>query len=120
MFTGRIRSREFIVPPRLTFFVCGHLGFPGEAAQRKNLVRLRLAETGAVIAEAVPPRSDVAQPVQWDLRTHAGKKGYVEVEDGLASSAYAWLAVGRFDPPVVAIPTVTPETAARRLRAAAT
>lgn len=117
-FTGILRSVDFVIPEQLTFYLCGHLGPPDEPARPRNLVRLRLADGGKVIARAEAPRNDVAQQVRWDLKDHAGKKGYLEVVDGINLRSYAWLAVARFDPPVVAIPKMSPELATRRLRSA--
>ncbi len=47
----------------------------------------------------------MAQAFEWNLAEHAGKRGHVEVVDGLAATGFAWLAVSRFDPPVIRIPT---------------
>jgi putative heme-binding domain-containing protein len=33
-----------------------------------------------------------------------GKRGYVEVVDGFAAEGFAWLAVSRFEPPVIRVP----------------
>ena len=82
------------------------------------MVRLRLADSNEIVAKVLPPRNDVAQPVHWDLANHAGKRGYLEVVDGLSLPAFAWLAVGRFDPPVIAVPKLGPDKAWARLRLA--
>ena len=116
---GRLRSREFAIPPRLSLYVCGHLGYPDRPASPVNKVRLRVAGTDQVVAEAVAPRNDVAQRVSWDLTAHAGKRGVIEVIDGLDLDAYAWIAVARVDPPVVVVPKLDPEVVARRSIAAA-
>jgi putative heme-binding domain-containing protein len=57
---------------------------------------------------APPPRNDIAQPVTWDLSAHAGKSGVLEIVDGDTGGAYAWLAVGRFEPAVVPMPLANP------------
>src|SRR5690606_18389675 len=44
----------------------------------------------------LPPRHDTARQVEWDLHELAGRDVYVEIQDGDAAGAYAWLAVGRF------------------------
>jgi putative heme-binding domain-containing protein len=118
-FTGILRSPEFVLPPRLSFYLCGHLGPPRAAARELSRVRLRLVEKDEVVAEVLPPRSDVAVPVSWDLQAHAGKRGYLEVVDGLNLPNYAWLAVGRFNPPVLATPERSDQECAQRLRSAA-
>jgi putative heme-binding domain-containing protein len=94
--TGIHRSSEFVLPETLSFYVAGHCGFPTGDCHGRNLVRLLDAETGQIIAEAVAPRNDIAQEVVWDLGTHAGGRGYLELIDGDGATAYAWLAVGRF------------------------
>ncbi len=118
-YTGTLRSREFVLPPKLRLFVCGHLGFPDKPVEPKNLVRVRLVGTGEVVAEALAPRDDTAHPVSWNFGTNAGKTAVIELVDGLALSAYAWVAVAGIEPPVVAVPTVEPEVVARRQKAAA-
>ena len=115
--TGALRSHPFKVPPRLKFFLAGHDGYPSKPAQKKNVVRLK-ADDG-MLAEAFPPRNDTAQPVEWDLAAHAGKTAVLEVVDGDNGDAYAWLAIGRFDPPVVKVPSADPSVLAKRQKAAA-
>ncbi len=94
--TGILRSDAFDLPPHLSFFLCGHNGPPNQPATPRNLIRLVDAETQAVLREALPPRNDVAQLVEWDLRDVQGRRGYLEIIDGDDRSAYAWLAAGRF------------------------
>jgi putative heme-binding domain-containing protein len=94
--TGSYRSAAFEIPAKLSFWCAGHSGFPGEPLNDGNWVRLRDATTHAVLAESRPPRNDTAQQIEWDLKEHAGKQGYVELVDGDTANAYAWLAVGRF------------------------
>lgn len=102
--TGVLRSRSFVIPPKLTFYLCGHLGFPTSAPVERNFVQLRLDESNQSIAKALPPRSDTAKKIEWDLASHAGKMGYLEITDEIELTAYAWLAVARFEPPVVQVP----------------
>ncbi len=113
--TGILRSRDFPLPARLSFYLCGHRGFPDSSALAGNLVRLRLVETEEIIRTVFPPRSDIAQKVTWELDPHVGKQAYLEVVDGLDLTAYAWLAVARFDPPVLSVPRVALHTHAQRL-----
>ncbi|MBS0260711.1 MAG: c-type cytochrome [Planctomycetes bacterium] len=103
--TGILRSNQFTIPESLTFWLCGHNGEPGTNPEPVNHVRLKLATTGEVIAKQLPPRNDLAQKVAWDLHQWAGQKGMLEVVDADSGSAYAWLAVSRFEPPVVDDPT---------------
>lgn len=117
--TGSLRSRPFLIPPRLSFYLAGHDGFPDKPPGRKNLVRLRDAESQEVLASAAPPRNDVAQPVIWDLSTFAAKRGVLEIVDGDTGTGFAWLAAGRFDPPVVPLLELNPYPESRRGRDAA-
>ncbi len=99
--TGILRSRTFSLPPRLTFLLCGHRGPPGEDAHGRNLIRLIDATDGKTIASAFPPRNDQATEIVWDLAAHTGREAWIELVDGDNGDAYAWLAAGRFDPPLV-------------------
>jgi len=125
-----LRSASFELPKKLSFYVCGHLGFPTSDADERNVVRLRLDDTddpdtanndaaNSIVRSVLPPRNDLAKRVEWDLAEFAGKRGYIEVVDGLDIQAYAWLAVSRFEPPVIAVPTLTPDILSRRQIAAA-
>src|SRR6185503_4952500 len=98
----------FVIPARLDFFMAGHDGFPDKSAQKKNFVCLRAVGTREILAETFPPRSDKARAFSWDLSQHAGESGYLEIVDGDNGGAFAWLAVGRFSPAVVALPTLNP------------
>lgn len=118
-YTGVLQSKVFKIPGELRFYVCGQHGEPEKPADNRNRVRLRLADSNEVIADAISPRNDVAQQVRWTLTKHAGKRGYIEVVDGCDLPSWAWIAVGRFEPPVVAIPESGPDVAAKRMRSAA-
>ena len=118
-FTGILRSRPFNIPARLSFFMAGHDGSPDKPPRKKNLVRLRDAATQQVLAHSAPPRNDLAQPFTWDLNAHQGKPGYLEIVDGDAGQAFAWLAVGRIQPPVVPLPKIIPNQVDKRQIAAA-
>lgn len=117
--TGILRSEPFVLPARLEFFIAGHDGYPDNPPQNRNFIRLKAADSEAVLAHSPPPRNDVAQPVAWDLAAHAGRRGYVEIVDGDNGNAYAWLAAGRFHPPVIALPAVDPSQVAHRQLSAA-
>jgi putative heme-binding domain-containing protein len=106
--TGLYRSPKFAAPAQLSFWLCGHSG--GPPANNKTLVnhiRLRRLDTNAVIAQQNVPRNDVAQKVTWDLQPHVGQQCVVEVVDADAAAAYAWIGVGRFNPPVINVPSDT-------------
>ncbi|MCI0746568.1 MAG: c-type cytochrome, partial [Verrucomicrobia subdivision 3 bacterium] len=117
--TGVLRSKAFTVPNQLVFYIAGHDGPPDQPPQGKNIVRLREADSEAVLAEQMPPRNDTAQKAEWDLAAHAGKRAFIEVVDGDTGSGYAWLAIGRFAPAVVTIPKIDPAEIARRQQAGA-
>jgi len=105
--TGVLRSPTFTLPAQLNFYLCGHDGYPEKPAQGRNKVQLR-SIAGMILAEAVPPRNDTAQKVVWNLSQHQGTRAYVEVIDGDAAGAYAWLAIGRFEPEVLKLPQDPP------------
>ena len=116
--TGILRSTTFTIPTHLSFYLAGHIGPPQEPVTALNFVRLRDAESHKVLAETAPPRNDVAQRIEWDLAASEGQNGYLEVVDGDYRRAYAWLAVGRFDPPVVALPKIDGPQLVKRHRQA--
>ena len=102
--TGVLTSAPFVIPSKLTYWMCGHNGIPGTDPPPVNHVRLRLVESGEIIAKEVPPRNDVARQYTWDLQKWAGQQGVFEAVDAAMAPGYAWLAVGRFEPEVVANP----------------
>ena len=117
--TGIYRSPEFTIPARFTFYLAGHRGFPREEAHQLTRVELHEASTGKILATAYPPRNDTAQRIEWKLDEHAGRQGYLEIVDGDSAEAYAWLAVGRFDPAIVDLPNIDPAILIKRLEAVA-
>jgi putative heme-binding domain-containing protein len=102
--TGRMRSAAFAIPATLSFWMCGHNGQPGSNPPEHNHVRLVLAESGETIAQALPPRHDTARRFSWDLAEHVGKQAHFEIIDGQTFTGFAWLAVARFEPPVITVP----------------
>ena len=117
--TGILRSSSFVIPPHLSFYVAGHDEIPSKPLGNRNFVRLREEGTDSILSQTNPPRNDVAQKVDWALEKASGRKGYLEVVDCNTGDAYAWLAVGRFDPEVVPLPWVTPSRVDKRQVAAA-
>lgn len=103
--TGVLRSAPFVLPEKLSFWMCGHNGDPGTNPPPSNHVRLKLADSGEVIAKEIPPRSDLAQKYTWDLSKWVGHKGVFEIVDADTGGAYAWIGVGRFEPSVVTQPS---------------
>jgi len=110
-FAGRTKSSVFTCPPKFSFYLCGHRGAPNKPAHEFTFVRL-LDTAGAELIRAYPPRNDTAHRVEWDLSAHAGKQVRFEIadrDDNETKDAYAWLAAGRFDPPVISVPTLRGE-----------
>jgi putative heme-binding domain-containing protein len=112
--TGVLRSQPFTIPDRLSFFIAGYDGSPDRPLLKKNFIRLRSTANHKILAEARPPVSDFAKPETWDLKKFAGKQGYLEIVDGNGGHVAAWLAVGRFNPPVVPLPAVIPNQLEKR------
>lgn len=102
--TGVLRSAPFVLPEKLTFWMCGHNGQPGTNPPPVNHARLVLVDSGETIRQQTPPRNDVAREYTWDTKQWAGQKAVFEAVDADTGTAYAWLAVGRFSPQVVAAP----------------
>jgi len=117
--TGMLVSKTFVIPEKLTFFLAGHDGYPDKPAYGQNFVRLREMGSGKILKTAPAPRNDTAHKVTWDLKDYAGQTGSLEIVDGDAEGAFAWLAVGRFDPEVVPFPTSSPNALDDRVQAAA-
>lgn len=95
-YTGVLRSGEFIAPGEVLFWLVGHNGHPNEIDSRLNRIHLVDVASDKSIKEACPPRSDIATKVVWDLTEYAGRLIRLELIDGDAGDAYAWIAVGRF------------------------
>jgi putative heme-binding domain-containing protein len=117
--TGIIQSRPFTIPAKFSFFLAGHDGEPDHPPVQRNSVRLVDAATRVVLIKVGPPRNDTAQRVTWDLSRHAGKQGILEIVDGHDDDGYAWLAAGRFEPPVVSLPEFIPNSTSQRQQNAA-
>jgi putative heme-binding domain-containing protein len=117
--TGRLRSPEFEAPPKLSFYIAGHAGFPDKPLHGENYIAVRDAKTGEIWMQTLPPRNDTAQPVEWDLSNHRGKRAVIEIVDGDDAGAFAWLAVGRFEPAVISVPDAESQGPEGRFRDAA-
>jgi len=112
--TGILRSQRFTAPAKLSFWLCGHQGFPAEKGNEKNLVRLMDIATQLPLKIALAPRTDVAQHIEWDLAHIQDKAVQLEIVDGDNGDAYAWLGVGRFDHEVVSTQTFSPTNARQK------
>ena len=103
--TGVLRSPDFQLPAKLSFWFCGHDGFPDKPAGNQNFIRLRLQDSGQILATVAPPRNDIARRITWEFPEHTGKRAFIEAVDGDEGRAYAWIAFGDFDP---ALPQLRP------------
>jgi putative heme-binding domain-containing protein len=117
--TGILVSPVFSAPSRLSFLLAGHDGYPDKPAGRRNRVGLKDVESGRVLREVFPPRSDRAQDVTWDLADVAGRPVVFEIVDGDDGSAYAWLAFGQIQGGLLRQPEVAPANVVVRQVAAA-
>lgn len=118
--TGILRSQTFAAPAKLSFWLCGHQGFPGTEANKSNLVRL-VDDSGTTLNESFPPRNDIARRIEWDLTAIKGRQVRFEVVDGDHGAAYAWLAVGRFEQSVLSTGTFSAaDTRQKNLKTLAT
>ena len=113
--TGTLRSSAFTLPAKLSFSLCGHDGQSDSPAMKTSFVRLRDAQSNTVLREAAPPRNDTARQITWDLADCAGKRGVIEITDGNTGTAYAWLAVARFEPELPELKLAEPPSASRRM-----
>jgi len=97
-YVGTWASSPFIASGKLDFYVVGHNGLPSKEAMPKNYVSLvKLDEAGNASEElfrAQPPRSDIGQKVEWDVKKHAGATVQLRVVDGDSDASYAWIGVG--------------------------
>ncbi|MCF0071857.1 dehydrogenase [Dyadobacter sp. CY261] len=88
----------------------------------KNSVKIRLAESGKVVAEyrvnqTEPMRyKDLIRNATFNLSAYAGQMGYIEAVD---SSQTGSVGIGQFEPAVVAIPEKGPSTTSDQRIAAA-
>ncbi len=117
--TGELRSVAFTAPSSLQFYLAGHDGFPDQPLQNQNLVRLVDAKTGEVLRQTNPPRNDTAQRISWSLEDLEGREVQLSIVDGDEATAYAWLAIGRFDPAVIEVPEIGPRDRGQGIQQAA-
>lgn len=101
--TGTLRSKTFPAPAKLALWINGHRGPPKAEPHAKNVVHIKAAHTGQLLASAFPPRSDIARRVEFDLSDHTGKRIRLEIIDGDSGKAYAWLGITRIEPAVISV-----------------
>jgi putative heme-binding domain-containing protein len=97
-YVGSLISDPFPAPKQLRFRLAGHVGRPNDTAHANSYVRLLSATDGSMIRQAAVPRSDVASLVSWDLADVQGQSVRLECHDGDSAAAYAWIAIGEFEP----------------------
>lgn len=117
--TGVLRSRSFVVPSRLEFYLAGHDGQPAQPPHGNNSIRLVSDQNGEILASAPAPRNDTAQKVSWELSAARGQRAHLELIDADTGNAYAWIAAGRFEPPVVPLPESDPRAISQQIKSAA-
>ena len=97
-YVGKLVSDPFPAPAAIRFRLAGHGGHPDQPDHQKNLVRLVRVGDGAVLKQELTPRNDTAKLVDWDTSGIAGQRVRIECVDGDDGKAFAWLAVGEFEP----------------------
>jgi len=100
-YVGKLLSDPFPAPATIQFWLAGHAGSPGKEHHGRNLVRLIRVSDGVVLHEAKAPRNDTAQLITWHHQGAIHEQVRIECHDGDAANAYAWIALGQFDPPWV-------------------
>lgn len=79
----------------ITFTICGHDGQGG--GRGKNFIALIDANSGETLEKTAAPCTDPMQERSWDVSKHKGRDARIEVHDGLAEGAFAWIGVGMID-----------------------
>ncbi|MEE2640177.1 MAG: PVC-type heme-binding CxxCH protein [Planctomycetota bacterium] len=93
--TGTLRSRPFVLGDEFVFSLAGH-DSGGEEKSGENFVRLVLVEENLTIGKIRVPGSDVAEKKTIATPNHRGEKAVLEIVDGCAANAFAWIAAGEF------------------------
>lgn len=97
-YVGQLVSGPFDCPGQISFRIAGHNLRPDELDSHLNRIELVDALTGQVLKTAYPPRGDAAIAVHWDCQSIQGNSVILQVSDGDSGAAYAWIAIGGFDP----------------------
>ncbi len=92
------RSDPFPASEEISFWLAGHNGYPDQEDHGKNRVRLIRVSNGEILEEATPPRNDTAERIVWNTKALNGAMVRIECIDGDGAGAYAWLALGGFEP----------------------
>lgn len=97
-YVGTLVSDPFPAPALIRFRIAGHGGHPDQADHEKNLIRLVRASDNAVLRRELTPRNDTARLITWDTSELVGQAVRLECQDGDGGNAFAWIAVGQFEP----------------------
>jgi putative heme-binding domain-containing protein len=111
------RSPPFAAPARLPSSAAATTASRSSRAAADQVCRD--VATNVLLAQLLPPRNDVASRFEIDLTSQSGKPLVLELVDGSPYDAYAWLAVGRFEPPLLVLPTKPPGERSAEIVAAA-
>ncbi len=94
--TGTVSSPAFAVSGEsITFTVCGHDGQGG--GRGRNYVALVDDKTSETLRKTPAPGNDVLQTRSWKVADLQGRKVRIELHDGLAENAFAWMGVGKIE-----------------------
>ncbi len=96
--TGQLVSSPFECPTEISFRIAGHNRRPDVEDSHLNRFELVDANTGQVLHRAFPPRDDAAVLIKWDCQAAQGTSVILRCIDGDVGTAYAWIAVGAFQP----------------------
>jgi putative heme-binding domain-containing protein len=108
-----LHSKPFVLPAKLSLNVFDNDVHNSEAKKgvSKNVVRVRLAGSKAIIAEyrmktdKTMEFNDLIKNTSFDLKQWQGQKGYVEVIDSTQTGS---IGIGKLEPAVLDMPALTP------------
>lgn len=94
--TGTVTSPSFVIASdEIVFTICGHDGQGG--GHGKNFIALVDVRKGKTLLQTPAPGNDALQTRSWDVSRFRGMEVRIEVHDGDAGTAFAWLGIGQID-----------------------
>ena len=94
--TGVVRSPALTIGAEtITFTIRGHDGQTGGCGE--NYIALVDARKGKTLLKTPPPQTDALKQHSWDVSRFKGMEVRIEIHDGNAGGAFAWLGVGQID-----------------------
>lgn len=111
-YVGTLVSDPFPAPDTIRFRLAGHGGHPDQFDHEKNLIRLVRVSDNAVLRRELTPRNDTARLITWDTSDLGGQAVRIECQDADAGNAFAWIAVGQFEPSWIGGPEAASELVA--------